>query len=134
MRLSLAVPTVAGLLLAWAVAAQADAPPAAPIFYCPTPAKAAAPAPAKTPGPPAQVQLYHTHGHHGLGCPTVRYAERRHWRRAEMHLAAAAPPTQPAPPPHPAPPAQPSAPPPIAQRGPTPLPPARPAPRYAAGD
>ena len=95
MRLSLAVPTVAGLLLAWAVAAQADAPPAAPIFYCP--AKAAA-APAKTPAKPAGPTVAHASAPRGQGCPTKRVAtpvaseHHHHWRRAETLYALAAPP------------------------------------------
>jgi hypothetical protein len=85
MRLSLAVPAAAGLLLGWAALAHADAPPSAPIFYCPTPGKPA-PAPAATPAKPA------AHGSRVVsasgerrhqGCPTLRVAsapEHRHWR------------------------------------------------------
>ena len=80
MRLSFAVPAMAGLLLGWGALAHADAPPAAPIFYCPAPGKLA---PAATPAAPA------THGarvvraaeHRRQGCPTTRVAaEHHHWR------------------------------------------------------
>ena len=37
MRLSFALAAFAAVVLAGATAAQADTPPAAPIFYCPTP-------------------------------------------------------------------------------------------------
>ena len=80
MRLNLAITILAGLSLGWAAAAQADpttaAPPAAPIFYCPTPGKAA-PATAAAPVAPASL---HRHPH--AGCPTLRVAtaEHHHWR------------------------------------------------------
>lgn len=79
MRLSFAVPILAGLLLGWAAMAQADAPPAAPIFYCPTAGKAE-PAPAATPATcPAQTTRAGTHRHH-QGGPTTRVAaEHRRW-------------------------------------------------------
>jgi hypothetical protein len=79
MRLSFAVPVLAGLLLGWAATAQADAPPAAPIFYCPTPAKAG-PAPAATPAKcPARTARADARRH--PGGPTRRIAAERHrWR------------------------------------------------------
>ncbi len=87
MRLSLAVPAVAGLLLGWAALAHADAPPAAPIFYCPTPGKPA-PAPAATPAKPAAHApgVVHTSERRHQGCPTLRVAsapEHHHWRGHE---------------------------------------------------
>jgi len=95
MRLSPVVPTLAGLLLSWAVAAQADTPPpAAPIFYCPTPGKAAPAVPAKTPAKPVAAPVAHASAPHVQGCPTMRVAaEPHHWRRAERHFAAAPPPS-----------------------------------------
>lgn len=76
MRLSFALPALAGgLVLGWATiaAAEAAAPPAAPIFYCPSAQKPAAP------GAPAQA------------CPAAQHAaaapEHRHWRhRREERL------------------------------------------------
>ena len=72
MRLSFAVPSLAGLLLGWAALAQADAPPAAPIFYCPTPGKAD-PAPAATPAKPAAHGAPAPSGG-AQGCPTLSVA------------------------------------------------------------
>jgi hypothetical protein len=98
MRLSPAVPTLAGLLLAWAVAAQADAPPAAPIFYCPTPGKTAPAAPAKAPAKPVAAPMVHASAPPAQGCPTMRVAaghpvvEHHYMRRAERHFAVAPPP------------------------------------------
>jgi hypothetical protein len=79
MRLSFAVPTLAGLLLGWAAVAQADAPPAAPIFYCPTPGKAD-PAPAATTAKPAAqaAHVVHAGGRRHQGCPTMHVAVERH--------------------------------------------------------
>ncbi|HVN01589.1 MAG TPA: hypothetical protein VMT68_15385 [Caulobacteraceae bacterium] len=78
MRLSLVAPALAvGLACGWAAAASADVPPAAPIFYCPTPSKAAA---ASAAG-------------HGASCPTPRTTARRH-RRRPAHEVAAGPATQ----------------------------------------
>jgi hypothetical protein len=85
MRLSLAVPAFAGLLLGWAALAHADAPPAAPIFYCPTPGKSA-PAPAATPAKPAghAARVVHASERRHQGCPTLHVAsEHRHWRGHE---------------------------------------------------
>jgi hypothetical protein len=86
MRLSFAVPALAGLLLGWAAIAQADAPPAAPIFYCPTPGKAA-PAPAATPAKPAAhgARVIHASGHRHQGCPTLRVAAEHHRWRGHEH-------------------------------------------------
>jgi hypothetical protein len=86
MRLNLAVTILAGLTVGWAATAQAattqaDAPPAAPIFYCPTPGKAAPAAPA---GPVAPASL--GHHHHHAGCPTLRVASEHH--RWHGHAAA----------------------------------------------
>ena len=97
MRLSPVVPTLAGLLFAWAVAAQADAPPpAAPIFYCPSPGKAAASTPGKAPVKPAAptvAPMVHASAPRPQGCPTMRVAaEHHHWRREERHFAVAPPP------------------------------------------
>ena len=79
MRLSFAIPAIAGLLLGWSALAYADAPPAAPIFYCPTPGK---PAPAATPAAPAAhaAHVVRAAEHRRQGCPTLRVAatERRH--------------------------------------------------------
>jgi hypothetical protein len=77
MRLSFAIPVLAGLLLGWAAVAQADAPPAAPIFYCPTQGKAdPAAAPAKCP-----VQTARAGAHGRQGGPTTRIAAEHHrWR------------------------------------------------------
>jgi hypothetical protein len=72
MRLNLAVTILAGLLLGLAAAAQADPPPAAPIFYCPTPGKAAPAGPAT---PATRAELHH---HHHGGCPTLRVAAEHH--------------------------------------------------------
>lgn len=83
MRMSFAVPVAAGLLLGWAALAQADAPPVAPIFYCPTPGKAA---PVAAPAVPAAhgAHVIHANVHRHLGCPTKRLAaEHRHWRGRE---------------------------------------------------
>ncbi len=81
MRLSLALPALAGgLVLGWAAIAAADAPapPAAPIFYCPSSPQKAAPA-AGAPG--AQPQA----------CPTAQHAavvEHRHVRHhREVRIA-----------------------------------------------
>jgi hypothetical protein len=87
MRLSLVVPAVAGLLLGWAALAHADAPPAAPIFYCPTPGKPA-PAAAATPAKPAHgAHVVHAGGERRRqGCPTLRVASapaHHHWRDRE---------------------------------------------------
>ncbi|HTX51045.1 MAG TPA: hypothetical protein VME40_16855 [Caulobacteraceae bacterium] len=77
MRLVLALPALAGgAFLGWAGLAGAQAngpPPAAPIFYCPTPAAAAAPAKAA----PAH-RVRHAH------CPTMREA-REHRRVHGVH-------------------------------------------------
>jgi len=86
MRLSFAVPALAGLLFGWAALAQAaDAPPAAPIFYCPTPGKPG-PAPAATPARAAAhgAHVIHASGHRHEGCPTLRVAAEHHrWRGRE---------------------------------------------------
>jgi len=89
MRLSLAVPILAGLLFGWTAIAQADAPPAAPIFYCPTPGKAD-PAPAATaPKPAAHAgHAIRASTHRHRGCPTQRVAAEHH----RWHGHAAAPP------------------------------------------
>jgi hypothetical protein len=86
MRLSLAVPILAGLLFGWAASVQADTPPAAPIFYCPTPGKAEPP-PAATPAKPAAKLPAHAGHvipasvHRRHGCPTQRIAAEHHrWR------------------------------------------------------
>src|SRR5471030_1835938 len=82
MRLSFAVPALAGLLLGWGALAHADAPPAAPIFYCPTPGKVA---PATAPTAPAgrAGHVLHAAEHRHQGCPTLRVAAaERHHRRA----------------------------------------------------
>ncbi|MEJ0065630.1 MAG: hypothetical protein WDM85_09410 [Caulobacteraceae bacterium] len=83
MRLSFALAALAGLLLAGATAAHADAPPAAPIFYCPTPGKAD-PAPATPPAGKGHVARASRHRH--PGCPVVQTAARR--RRHRQHGAA----------------------------------------------
>lgn len=83
MRLSLAVPVLAGCLLGWTALAQAAEapPPAAPIFYCPTPAKAEV-APAATPARSTghAGHAIHTSGNRRVGCPTMRVAAERHRR------------------------------------------------------
>ncbi len=83
MRLRLAVPVLAGFLFGWTALAQAtDAPPpAAPIFYCPTPAKAA-PAPAATADKSTghAVHAVRASGHRRQSCPTLRVAAVRHHR------------------------------------------------------
>lgn len=86
MRLSFAVPALAGLLLGWGALAHADAPPAAPIFYCPTPGKAA-PAPAATPAKPAVhgARVSHASGRRHEGCPTLRVAAEHHRWRGHEH-------------------------------------------------
>src|ERR1700722_12049904 len=77
MRLSFAFAALAGLLLAGAATARADAPPAAPIFYCPTPGKADA-GPAATPAKAA----IHAGAHRRQGCPVVQVAgQHRHGHR-----------------------------------------------------
>jgi len=81
MRLSLALSAIAGgLVLGWAGLASADAPasapPAAPIFYCPTPP--AAPAPAATPAA-------HHHDHDGPACPTPHSVAVDHHRHVRHH-------------------------------------------------
>ena len=88
MRLSFAVPILAGLLFGWAATAQADAPPAAPIFYCPTPGKADPPPAATLAKPTAHAGHVIRAGalrHHG--CPTQRIAAEHH--RWHGHGAAA---------------------------------------------
>ncbi|HEY2707501.1 MAG TPA: hypothetical protein VGI95_05550 [Caulobacteraceae bacterium] len=110
MRLSLVAPALTvGLLCGWAALAQADAsPPAAPIFYCPTPGKAApAPAPAKAPAArPAGGHIVHVarHEHHGVGCPTMRVASTHHWNYRGDTPYAEGPPAPPHGPPGPPPP------------------------------
>jgi hypothetical protein len=88
MRLSFAVPAVAGLLFGWATLAHADAPPAAPIFYCPTPGKPA-PAPAATTARPATQAAHVVHAserhHRHPGCPTLRVASEHHDWRGHQH-------------------------------------------------
>jgi hypothetical protein len=84
MRLSFALPAIAGgLVLGWAATAAADppaaanaAPPAAPIFYCPSAAKPAPGArPQACPTPPAHVAAApHPHARYHR---EVRLAERR---------------------------------------------------------
>ena len=77
MRLSYALAALAGLLLAGAPAARADVPPAAPIFYCPTPGKVdAAATPAKA--APHAGRAIHASGHRHHGCPLVQIAARHH--------------------------------------------------------
>jgi hypothetical protein len=75
MRLSLVAPALTvGLLCGWAALAKADSPPpAAPIFYCPTPAKGPAAA------QPAHEVRVARGPRHGAGCPTMA-ARRRHGR------------------------------------------------------
>ena len=81
MRLRTVVPALAGgLILGWVASAQAATgapPPAAPIFYCPTPP--AAPAPGK-----------HTSARHvGGGCPMARVAVADHHHgHGRVHLEA----------------------------------------------
>src|SRR5580704_17290917 len=82
MRLSFALPALAGgLVLGWAAIAAADAaaPPAAPIFYCPSGQKPAPGAqPQACPAAPAQ---------HAAAAP-----EHHHWRhRHELAVRQAAP-------------------------------------------
>jgi hypothetical protein len=83
--MSFAVPAAAGLMLGWAALAQADAPPVAPIFYCPTPGKAAPPAaPAKAVAHAGPAHVVHTSTHRHTGCPVLRVAaEHHHWRGRE---------------------------------------------------
>jgi hypothetical protein len=74
MRPSLALLAIAAFVLGGASLVRADAPPAAPIFYCPTPGKGD-PAPS-VPARPA------THAGHAKaprhpGCPVVQVAARR---------------------------------------------------------
>jgi hypothetical protein len=77
MRLNLAIAILIGLAAGWAVTARADAPPAAPIFYCPTPGKAA---------PPPTGPVAPRGHHHQAGCPTMRVAAQHH--RWHGHAAA----------------------------------------------
>src|ERR1700761_7893943 len=96
MRLSFTLAALAAIAFAGATAAQAEAPPAAPIFYCPTPGKAQ-PAPASTPAkaPAHAGHVIHASAHRRQGCPVVQVAaQRRHGRphAAATVVAAAAPP------------------------------------------
>ncbi|HZZ89019.1 MAG TPA: hypothetical protein VFE13_11875 [Caulobacteraceae bacterium] len=78
MRSSLAVPVLTGLLLGWAALAQADAPPTAPIFYCPAPGKAPMATPAAAAprvAPAAQA---------AAGCP-VSHIRVAHHPRGRAH-------------------------------------------------
>jgi hypothetical protein len=101
MRLSFALTALAAFALAGATAVQADAPPAAPIFYCPTPGKAQ-PAPAATPtkAPTRAGHAIHAGAHRGQGCPVVQVAARH--RHAHPHAAASVVASAATPKPHPA--------------------------------
>jgi hypothetical protein len=78
MRLSLALSALAAFALAGATAAQADTPPAAPIFYCPTPGKADPPLAAARTKPAAHTG-HVSSAHRRHGCPVAQVAaEHRH--------------------------------------------------------
>ncbi|HLY78667.1 MAG TPA: hypothetical protein VKQ70_04795, partial [Caulobacteraceae bacterium] len=80
MRLSFALSALAAFVLGGAGLALADAPPAAPIFYCPTPGKADA-APAVPAKPATHAVRARAHRHHP-GCPVVPVAApHRHGHR-----------------------------------------------------
>jgi hypothetical protein len=76
MRLLLAAPPLAGLVIGWAALAQADTPPAAPIFYCP-----AQVGPAALSAKPAACAPNHapqSHARHAPNRPTGRVALAHH--------------------------------------------------------
>lgn len=101
MRQSFALAAFAATLLGGATAAQADAPPAAPIFYCPTPGKAQ-PSPTATPAaaPAHTPHVIHASAHRRQGCPVVPVAARH--RHGHAHTAATVVASATAPTPHPA--------------------------------